>query len=219
MANLVEARTLPLRALDAETRRRLRWTAIAFALVFLALALVVIAAGHYAKDLNESVRVAVARERHPWLKQPMRAISWSSSGVVLVPLTLIASAWLWRCSRPVAIALPVIALATGIASSAAKWIVGTPRPRGTAYGFPSGHVFGAVVFFGMAVYLLWALGVHRRWRIAAVVVSVVAVSAVAMSRLYVNAHWLTDVLGSVAGGASLLLFAVVLVDRLVRDER
>ena len=38
-----------------------------------------------------------------------------------------------------------------------KWIVARPRPRLSPYGFPSAHTFGAVVFFGGLIYLLWTI--------------------------------------------------------------
>jgi membrane-associated phospholipid phosphatase len=191
--------------------------AAALALAFVALAVIV--AGGHAAAVDERIRSFVAFEHHPWLDRPMRRVSRWSSGYVLLPLTAMASLLLGRRHARLALFLLGVAFTTAVASTLTKWLVGRPRPNLVAYGFPSGHVFGAVVFFGMLIYLLWALDVSRRWRAIGGAASVMAIGLIALSRLYVNAHWVTDVLGGLVGGASLLLFAVTVVDGWIESNR
>lgn len=58
------------------------------------------------------------------------------------------------------------------------------------------------------IYLLWQAPIPRvrRWSLSAL--GGVAVVGIAYSRLYLNAHWLTDVVGALTVGASYLLFAL-----------
>ncbi len=77
------------------------------------------------------------------------------------------------------------------------------------YGFPSGHVTGIAALLGIiAVYV----GAGRRravrgWLAGSVVAAVVVV---AVSRLYLHVHWLTDVVGgAVLAGAFVSLGAAV----------
>lgn len=63
--------------------------------------------------------------------------------------------------------------------------------------FPSGHVLVIATVAVVAVGLAWRhLG--RAARVAAVTVATTAIGLVALDRLVVGAHWLTDVVGSIA---------------------
>ncbi|MFL6660081.1 MAG: phosphatase PAP2 family protein [Massilia sp.] len=68
----------------------------------------------------------------------------------------------------------------------------------SSYSFPSGHATGATLFYGMvAAYLVC---VCRGWaaRAAVAVVATLMVALVALSRIYLGAHYLSDVLGAIA---------------------
>ena len=91
------------------------------------------------------------------------------------------------------------------------------RPRPTAdlvrvqetpdsYGFPSSTAFFAVVFLGMVGYLVWRAPPRRPAAIATFGILLVLLSSSGLSRVYVGAHWATDVLGGwLLGGAWLIL--------------
>ena len=64
----------------------------------------------------------------------------------------------------------IVLLAAPIVEQTAKYVVGRPRPRGKAFGFPSGHMTGAASFAVIAIYFAikervepgHANGPHRR---------------------------------------------------------
>ena len=66
---------------------------------------------------------------------------------------------------------------------------------------PSGHAAYAVALVACATVLVRA-GVGWATRIAAVTVAVVLVAVVGVTRVYLRAHYLTDVLGGIALSAS-----------------
>jgi membrane protein DedA with SNARE-associated domain len=68
--------------------------------------------------------------------------------------------------------------------------------------YPSGHTAYAVALVACAVVLVRA-GVHWAARIAAVTVAVILVAVVAVTRVYLRAHFVTDVLGGAALGVAL----------------
>ena len=102
-----------------------------------------------------------------------------------------------------------------------KWSFRRPRPvfsdplvSETTWGFPSGHTFGSVVCFGMAAYLLAAAAPGRRGRSAAVTAAALVV-CVGFSRLYLGAHYPSDVLGSFGAGI-FWLASVIAVEQSTR---
>jgi undecaprenyl-diphosphatase len=88
------------------------------------------------------------------------------------------------------------------------------------YSFPSGHSTAVTAAFGALAFLLWPAMRSPRRRVALVAAAVCLIALVGFSRLYLGVHYLSDVLGGFALGAtwlSLCLFAhAFLGDRDVR---
>ncbi|WP_426689203.1 phosphatase PAP2 family protein [Rhodanobacter ginsengiterrae] len=74
----------------------------------------------------------------------------------------------------------------------------------SGWSFPSGHAFGAMVFYGMLAYVLLRLTPrHHRAIIAA---AVMLIGLIGISRVLLQVHYFSDVLaGYAAGGAWLVL--------------
>jgi len=82
----------------------------------------------------------------------------------------------------------------------------------TGYSFPSGHAFASTVFYGMMVYLTFRLSKKVWVRAIAVVVFPLVFLAVGLSRVYLNVHFLTDVVGGWLAGGAWLVATLLLVD-------
>ena len=78
--------------------------------------------------------------------------------------------------------------------------------------FPSSHAFSAVAFYGLIVYFL--LGSVRLWEIRFYLVFWASFFAllVAFSRIYLGAHWLSDVLGGLTLGACWLSVLITICE-------
>jgi undecaprenyl-diphosphatase len=102
----------------------------------------------------------------------------------------------------------------------AKQLVARPRPpaaelitRAGGLAFPSGHSTQAIVTWGMLAVVLLA-GRSRRVRVFLLSAAAFVVLLVGASRVYLGAHWLTDVLGGYAlGGAWLALILALYLRR------
>lgn len=94
----------------------------------------------------------------------------------------------------------------------------------TGYAFPSGHAFGSAVVFGALAYL--SMRSIRGWslRAAALALCFSLVVGIAVSRVYLGVHWITDVGAGVAAGLIWIVSATVAYEtsrrvRLVRSLR
>ena len=172
------------------------------------LALAVIASAKQFFDLDYSARALVQLAHLPLLDPAMNGISGLGENYVLIPLIALGVALLWRRSRRWAVVLPLLMAGTGGLQFAAKWVVDRPRPNLAAGGFPSGHVLA----LGLMIYLLCTSTLTRGQRWLGSAGCAATVLAVAFSRLYLEAHWVSDVAGGFTLGIAYLLPAIYLVE-------
>ena len=89
----------------------------------------------------------------------------------------------------------------------------------TSYSFPSGHTMAATVLCGV----LAAFAVKHlhgwRWRLLAVILAVLMVFLIGFSRMYLGAHYLSDVLGASAEGLAWLALSLTAVETLERRKQ
>lgn len=129
---------------------------------------------------------------------------------IMIPVA-IASLWLWRRNERFQMATVIFStVGMGIITSVLKLIFQRPRPDvfpplvpQVSYSFPSGHTGSAVAFYGLMGVLLW----HEGYYVAAVLCWVWVI-LVMLSRIYLGAHYPSDVLASLALG---IIWVVLLV--------
>ena len=86
----------------------------------------------------------------------------------------------------------------------------------SSYGFPSGHTMAATCFYGvLAAFAVWKI---RTWsgRLVALALAVFLIVLVGFSRIYLGAHYLSDVLGAMAEGLAWLALCLTAVNTVSR---
>ncbi len=118
--------------------------------------------------------------------------------------------------------LLVVLVGMEISMLSVKALVGRLRPTLTPEAatlgpsFPSGHSATAAAFYAAAA-LIIGRSLSGRWRHLAIAISVALAVAVAGSRVLLDFHWLSDVVGGLAlGWAWFALCAVVFGGRLLK---
>lgn len=159
--------------------------------------------------LDQPVMEWVASLRSPMLDGPMKvatligSFNWAVCGLLGVSL------WAWRrnetrASIPVFLAAFLIGMAmeTALKLTVPHWrpsVTAVPASMDTATrmrlaGFPSGHAFySAIVFSWLANICLSIKTWWARWLFLG---CMLLIGLVGFTRLYLNRHWASDVLGS-----------------------
>lgn len=167
-----------------------------------------VGAGHAPSQLDLAIHQAMFSLRHPIADPAMGFLASLGDPMVLAPPVLLVAAWLfWRKRRIAAwhwLAAPAFAL---LLAWVLGWLIDLPKPPAATavagFGFPSQPVMLATAVFGFFSVLI-AHELPGRRRVWPYVVAALLVGLVGFSRLYLGAHWLSDVLA----GASLGLLWV-----------
>lgn len=139
-----------------------------------------------------------------------RFITWFGGGYAVIAAVVILGAYL--LIRRSYLDLVLMLLATG-PGSGLMWMMkmffermrpDDPLAGSAGHSFPSGHSFWAVVIYGFIIYLVWTHARSRRLKIAATVFLAVLILLIAWSRIVLNVHWMSDVLGGLAFGLTWL---------------
>lgn len=145
--------------------------------------------------------------RNPLADVPLAALASLGDWPVLAPAAALALAFLaWR-KRWMAAAHWLAALVFGLALTA--WLgamIDIPKPPavGSGFGFPSVAVTMATVQFGFFAVLI-ARELPGRRRIWPYLIAGAVVVLIGFARLYLGAHWLSDVVGGALLGVVWLL--------------
>ncbi len=164
----------------------------------------------------------VVAHRATWATGLMKSITWLGSTVVLIPLVLIVGGYFvlhrrdWKPLGKLGAAL----LGAVLVYDIVKPLVARARPPArldlgytfSGFAFPSGHATESLAVWGMLALL--TAGMMRRHRYVPFVVATLIVLLVGASRIYLGAHWLSDVLGGYAlGGLWLSLLVALMLSR------
>jgi membrane-associated phospholipid phosphatase len=165
---------------------------------------------------DEQLMLALHSLSQPWLDKLFLAIT--RSGDILLVLPIVAMfIYLWRRSeKTTAVLLVVSAVIYPLVSLVVKEQFGRPRPEvfpplviEDTFSFPSGHTLTAVGVYGFIAVLLWQRG-HR----LLATLSGIWVFVIALSRVYLGAHYPSDVLASLALGTIMLIIMLYIDKRL-----
>src|SRR4029434_6853271 len=197
--------------------------AVFYWLIGIVIAAIAIATAFY---FDETVRDFIAQHQNPMLRNFMRNVSlygdWPSH--VALGLLLLGIAWRrhskkWmRIFLSMLVAMAIAGLAGTVikrttprarpsVKSELRW--GGPRFSTKYHAFPSGHVLASTAFFGVLIF------VRRRVGLACLPIPIL----IGLSRMYVGAHYLSDVVCAAVLGTLCALLVTHFVLQTIRNPQ
>ncbi|MBJ7355245.1 MAG: bifunctional DedA family/phosphatase PAP2 family protein [Thermoleophilaceae bacterium] len=179
----------------------------------------------FTTKINDAAFRVADSIRTDWLDTLAEWITHLGAFPVAAFFTLIAAGYcLYRRRVPEALVLIFSLAIAGLLVSPIKEWTEVPRPPGSlvetmGYAYPSGHTAYAITYVTIAVTLERVRDIVTR--AALVVVAIALASAIGLSRVYLRAHYLSDVIGGAALTATItaLLASLALLILHIRKLR
>lgn len=162
---------------------------------------------------DQVLTVAVDTEAGPAVAIA-KTLSFIGGSVIMFPFVMIVAAYLYVKKHKIATLFWLLGMAVAqILVWSSKFLYARPRPpialvTTHGYSFPSGHA-GTAAAVGAGIALLVVARGSRHWYYQAF--AVIYVVAVAWSRVYLRAHWLSDVITGAALGAAVVIAMFLMV--------
>jgi membrane-associated phospholipid phosphatase len=171
-------------------------------------------------ELDQAASLWFATHRHALLTRAMLLVSEAHrTAQVLAAAAVLALVLLRRGQQRSALALLVVptgmVVNVGLKESfqRVRPVLDDPLVQLATYSFPSGHAVASTVFYGMACALVFTHVRSRAWRALAATLAVAMVLVVTFSRVYLGAHYPSDVIAGVAVGTICLVLFLRLLPR------
>jgi undecaprenyl-diphosphatase len=151
-----------------------------------------------------------------WLNPIMLAATFIGEPVVVLSVAtgVGVTAWFRGAHR---IAYAEVAAMIGFAGNTVlKYIFHRARPHTMyvqhmkikSYSFPSGHAYGGMVIYGLLAYLAYKYLPHP-WNLLSAILLIILIGVIGVSRVYLGAHFPSDVaVGWLLGAITLVLVIV-----------
>lgn len=142
----------------------------------------------------------------------MKAISYFGSATFLILISI-----LLLCTfknKKIALMIMINLALVYIINVILKNLIARPRPDGlklvyeTGYSFPSGHAMVSTGFYGFLIYIAYKQIKDRKIRNITIISLGLLIFLIGISRVYLGAHYATDVIGGFIVGT---LYLIILI--------
>ncbi len=158
-------------------------------------------------NLDLVITLFIQKYNQVWFDMLMKFVTFTGNVTTVVVLVILLSLYGYLIGkRHVAILIIVSTIGGMVISQILKILIGRPRPDPLLVhqighflksdSFPSGHVFTAVSLYGLLLYIIFTQLKKSLFRKILIGVCLMIISLMGISRIYLGAHWFSDVLGA-----------------------
>jgi len=195
-------------------KRNLIRLSICFLIFFLAVLAFVLL--DFTKNLDNSINLFFSSLNSSFLISSAKIISTITSTSILAAVLILIGFyhWLRKEKHDALFMISTTIFGSGLVY-VLKEIIARARPLNAIVekadlSFPSGHAAVSVLFFGILSYIVFRKIKSESIKISAIAVSIAAILIISISRLILNVHWFTDVLGGLFLGIFVFSLSVLL---------
>jgi membrane-associated phospholipid phosphatase len=159
---------------------------------------------------DRTITAALQRQNYSWVRNFMIAISEIGFPSMSIPLTVGVSAVFLALRFRLEAIFILLTTSSNLLNALVKRLIKRPRPTAELVtvvrvinepSFPSGHVMHYTNFYGLLIYLLATNWRSGKLRNALIAICTSLIVFIGPSRIYLGAHWPSDVMaGYVYGG-------------------
>lgn len=157
-----------------------------------------------------SITANLQKQKNPWFRRYMLAVSEIGFPIGSVPQTVGIAAIFWALRFRLEAIFILLTTSSNLLNALVKRLIKRPRPTKELVtvvrvinepSFPSGHVMHYTNFYGLLIYLLATNWRSSRLRNALIGICTLLIGSIGPSRIYLGAHWPSDVMaGYIYGG-------------------
>ena len=163
---------------------------------------------HGSTPFDREITLAIQSFQSPARDRLAHDVSFFGDHRFLLPATLLVTAILaWRQQRVSALLFSGAVIGGWLLETLLKIIYHRARPAlwpalvsEKTYSFPSGHATMSTLFYGTVAALILHLSRNGTLRAAVLALATVIVLSICSTRIYLGAHWTTDVLAGILVG-------------------
>ncbi len=170
---------------------------------------------------DTAVSVWMTDIQSPFLDAVMPVVSYLGAFPYCIIASLIIGLVFWllrkRIESLVIIGVPYIGV---IISYILKFLIDRPRPLddGLENSFPSGHTIYTSILIGLIIYFLPQVVKNKTWCLVLRIIAGLVIVLMGFSRLYLQLHWLSDVLSSLVIGILVIVPAIISYKYLLKRD-
>ncbi|GHO44879.1 phosphatase PAP2 family protein [Ktedonospora formicarum] len=159
---------------------------------------------------DRSITTHLQKRRNPWLRRFFFGVSEIGFPKWAVPQTLGVAGIFWALRFRVEAIFILLTSSSTLLNAIVKRVIKRPRPTNELVtvvrvinepSFPSGHVMHYTNFYGLVTYLLASNWRNGKLRNGLIALCLTLIATIGPSRVYLGAHWPSDVVaGYMYGG-------------------
>lgn len=169
------------------------------------------------QPLDELIFMLMENLRGNTLTEIVKVLTTLGDVNVILMLNALLVIFIFYKKKFKLLVIPIASTISGLVNTGFKYLFSRPRPEGIAliaqggFSYPSGHSAISVLFYGAIMYLLMKSNIKYKG-IYIALLSIIAV-LVPLTRVYLGVHYLSDVIGGLSLGFTLLSLILMIYDK------